>query len=118
MPRSRLTVRAPKGSGILRQIEQDPHHVDGVIVEIIETADGGKVEPRPGTVVHSAPTTAALATAGASVARAVAEAGEGAEPVVIVIERASHLSKAALRVALDAADGTSREVVLDVLHDG
>jgi len=52
------------------------------------------------------------------VRRVIDAAGSGAEPLVVVVEAAEELRDDELAAVLDAADRTSRAVILRVVGDG
>lgn len=89
-----------------------------VSVETAVADEGsGKIEPGPGTVVYSAPTFEALLAGGPELADAIAHAQGDAEPLIVVIERASAVPHDAVEMTLDASAHTVQDVVLTILSD-
>lgn len=118
MPRRRLTVRAPEGGAVIRNLERDRRHGVEVTAEPAIADDGsGQIPPGPGTVVYFAPSIDALQRVDL-VGAVVGAAGGEDERVVITVEHAAALPPELLESALDAAEHTPREVVLSVLRDG
>ena len=72
---------------------------------------------RPAPVL-SVPSPETLAREAAEVRRAIAQAGTGVEPLVVVVEAADELRDDELAAVLEAAGHTSRRVIMRVMRDG
>jgi len=68
--------------------------------------------------VLSVPSPETLSREPDEVRRVIDAAGNGPEPLVVVVEAADELRGDELAVVLDAADRTSRAVILRVVGDG
>lgn len=117
-----LIIQVPRGGAVDRQLgERAPQAVtDGhVVVEAGATDAHGHLEPPAvGKVVMSLPSPEALAREAAEVRRVIANAGTGAEPLVVVAEAAEELRDDELAAIVEAAAHTSRAVILRILRDG
>jgi hypothetical protein len=90
---------------------------DAVVVETILTDAEGNLEPPPdGEVVLSVPSPETLRREPGEVHRVIAEAGEGVEPLVVVVEAAEELRDEELAVVREAAGRASRAVILRVIR--
>jgi hypothetical protein len=89
-----------------------------VVVEA-EPADAGHLElPDVGEIVLSVPSPETLVRERDEVRRVIAEAGPGIPPLVVVVEAAEELRDEELQPVLDAAEHTTRPVILRVIRDG
>jgi hypothetical protein len=114
---SRLVVQVPRGGAVDRQLSQ--RRPDGVAVDSAPTDDEGGLEVAgPGEVVMSVPSPETLAREADEVRRVIADAGTGAEPLVVEVEAAEELRDDELAAVLDAAGRTERPVILRVMRDG
>jgi hypothetical protein len=117
-----LIVQVPRGGEADRQLSsQPPPCVTGgrVVVQTGPTDDEGRLEAAgAGQTILSLPAPGALERESAAVRRVIGQAGEGAEPIVLVLEAAEALSEEQLQVVVDAARHTSRAVILRVIADG
>jgi hypothetical protein len=117
-----LIIQVPRGGEVDRQLSsQPPPSVTGgqVVVQTGPTDDEGRLEAAAaGQPILSLPSPEALERESAAVRRVVGQAGEGVEPIVLVLEAAEALSEEQLRVVVDAAAHTSRAVILRVIADG
>ena len=117
----RLIIQVPRGSAVERQLGGSaPEAVAGgdVVVEVGPADAHGLLEPPAvGKVVLSVPSPETLAREPGEVRRVVAGAGEGAEPLVVVVEAAEELRDDELAALVDAAGHTSRAVILRILRD-
>jgi hypothetical protein len=118
----RLIIQVPRGSAVDRQLSgQAPASVAGgeVVVDVGPTDAEGHLEPpAAGQVVLSVPSPEALARDAGEVRRTIAGAGTGTQPLVVVVEAAEELREDELAAVLEAADRTSRSVILRIIRDG
>jgi hypothetical protein len=118
----KLIIQLPRGGAVDRQLSaQPPPSVAGgdVLVDSDQTDAHGQLEPpRAGQVVLSVPSPEALERDAAEVRRVIGQAGTGTEPLIVVVEAAEELREAELAAVLDAADHTSRVVILRIIRDG
>jgi hypothetical protein len=118
----RLILQVARGSAVERQLDaQAPQAVaSGEVVVSVGPADAeGHLEPpAAGKVVLSVPSPEALTREAAEVRRVIAQAGTGADPLVVAVEAADELRQDELAVLLDAAEHTPRRVILRVMRDG
>jgi hypothetical protein len=118
----RLIIQVARDSAVQRQLATNPPEglAGGeVVVDIgYTTADGHLEPPEAGTVVLSVPSPEALAREADEVRRAIAGAGTGVEPLVVVVEAAEELRDAELAAVLEAAGHAPRPVILRVIRDG
>jgi hypothetical protein len=112
----------PQGAGVEHQLRtQPPQSVTSgdAVVEAGITDAHGTLEPAPGgEVVLSVPSPEALRREPEEVHRVIAEAGPGAEPLILIVEDAEELRDDELRVALAAAARSPRPVILRVIRGG
>ena len=88
-----------------------------VVIEAGLTDAAGNLEPpAAGEVVLSVPSPETLERQAAEVHRVIAQAGTGVEPLVVVVEAAEELREEELGPVLDAAEHSSRPVVLRVIR--
>jgi hypothetical protein len=117
----KLIVQLPRNGVVDRQLSaQAPASVTSgdVLVEHGPTDADGKLEALgAGEVVLSLPAPEALEREADEVRRVIGLAGTGAEPLVIVVEAAEELREVELAALLDAADHTSRAVILRIVGD-
>jgi hypothetical protein len=117
----KLIVEVPRGGEVQRQLAaQPPPSVarGEVVVTSGPTDDEGRLEASAaGQVVLSFPSPEALSREAAVVRRVVAQAGTSTEPVVVVLEAAEELRQEELDALLDAANHTSRAVILRIIGD-
>lgn len=115
-----LILQVPRDSPVERQmrIEPPPGVASGqIVVEIGATDAQGVLEPPDaGEVVLSVPSPEALAREADEVARVIAGAGTGEEPLVVVVEAAEELRDDELAAVLDPAERTPRPVILRVIR--
>jgi hypothetical protein len=117
----KLIVQVARGSAVERQLGADaPRAVAGgeaVVTTLPADAEGHLEPPAAGQVVLSVPSPEALAREADGVRRVIAEAGTGAEPLVVVVEAAEELRDDELAAVLEAAGHSSRAVILRVMRD-
>jgi hypothetical protein len=117
----RLIVQLPRGSAVDRQLsERVPQSVrSGEVVVVHAPADAeGELEPiGAGKVVLSLPSPEALEREADEVRRVIAQAGAGSEPLVVVVEAAEELRDSELAAVLEAAEHTSRGLILRIVRD-
>ncbi len=80
-------------------------------------AEGVLEPPSAGEVVLSVSSPEALAREAGEVRRVIAQAGTGAQPLVVVVEAAEELREDELAAVLEAAGHTSRPVILRVIRN-
>jgi hypothetical protein len=118
---ARLIIQLARGGAVLRQLERDrPPGVAGgdvVLDPRPPDANGRLVPSDAGQVVLSVPSPETLTREPDEVRRVIDGAGDGAEPLVVVVEAAEELRDDELAVVLDAADRARRPVVLRVMGD-
>lgn len=117
-----LIVEVPDGGAAQRQIRaQPPPSVAGgeVVVQAGPTdAEGNLEAAAAGQVVLSVPSPETLRREADEVRRVIADAGDGVEPLVIVVEAAGELREDELAAVLEAARHARRPVILRVVRDG
>jgi hypothetical protein len=113
---TRLIVQLPRGGSVEQRLRDAPGIADGEIVldSRDPDADGRIAPPDVGQVVLSVPSPESLTREQDEVRRVIDRAGAGDEPLVVIVEAAEELRDDELAVVLDAADRTSRPVVLHV----
>jgi len=118
----RLIIQVPSGGAVDRQLSAQP--LTGVasgevVVEAGPTdAEGNLEAPAAGQVVLSLPSPEGLEREADEVRRVVAGAGTGVEPLVVVVEAADELREEELAGVLQAAEHSSRAVILRIIRDG
>ena len=118
----RLIVQVARGGAVARQLRaQPPPSVAAgeVVVEVGPADAQGHLEPpSAGKVVVSVPSPETLSIEAAEVRGALAGAGTGVEPLVVVVEAGEELRDDELAAILDAAAHAPRPVILRILRDG
>jgi hypothetical protein len=118
---ARLLIQVPRGGAADRNLRADvpPSVASGqIVVEPVEPgADGTLGPPQAGEVIMSLLSPEALAREQEEVRDVVRGAGEGDEPLVIIIEAAEYLREDELAVVLDAAHHAPRPVIVRVEAD-
>lgn len=118
----RLIVQLPRGGAVERQLGAQalPAVASGdVAVESGPTdAEGNLKAGAAGQVVLSVPSPEALEREAGEVRRVIGQAGTGVEPLVIVVEAAEELREEELGAVLEAAEHSSRAVILRIIRDG
>jgi hypothetical protein len=106
-----LIVQVPRGGAVDRQLDADPLQSvsEG---EVVVTALGAG-----GEVVLSVPSPETLERESDEVRRVIAQAGTGAEPLVVEVEAAEELRDEELGAVVAAAEHTSRAVILRIMRD-
>ncbi len=116
----RLILQIPRGGALERQLSAQPlpSIANGDIVVVIAPTDAeGNLEAvSAGQVVLSVPSPETLERQGDEMRRLIGEAGTGAEPLVVVVQAAEELREVDLAAILDAADHTSRAVIVRVIR--
>jgi hypothetical protein len=107
-----LIVQVPRGGAVDRALGADPPQQvsDGEVV-VAALADGGEV-------VLSVPSPETLDRERDQVHHVIARAGTGTEPLVVEVEAAEELRDEELAAVVEAAEHSSRPVILRVLRDG
>jgi hypothetical protein len=118
----RLIVQLPRGGAVERQLGAQalPAVASGdIAVETGPTDAEGNLEAgAAGQVVLSVPSPEALEREAGEVRRVIGQAGTGVEPLVIVVEAAEELREEELAAVLEAAEHSSRAVILRIIRDG
>lgn len=117
-----MIIQVPRGGAVDRQLRAEaPAQVASGEV-VIEAAppdpEGNLVPPDAGEVVLSVPSPEALRREEDEVHRVIAQAGTGAQPLVVVIEAAEELREDELALLVDAAQRSSRAVIVRIIRDG
>jgi hypothetical protein len=119
-----LIVRVRQDSRIEHQLRDDPPtraQGDSVSLDPVAPPISGSATiepPTPGQVVYALPSPESLVRERQELHSAISGAPHGNAPLVIVIEAGNELRDDELEAAVDAADTTSRPVILTVLRDG
>jgi len=118
----KLIIQVPRGGAVDRQLSAEPPQsvTDGAVVVVAGPTDAaGHLEPpAAGEVVMSVPSPEALSREVDEVRRVIERAGTGVEPLVVVVDAAEELREDELAAVLEAAEHSSRAVILRVLRDG
>jgi hypothetical protein len=116
-----LIIQVPQGSAVARALSAQPPDgvATGEVVVVLGTTDAqGNLESiAAGQVVLSLPSPEALERESVEVRRVIGQAGTGVEPLVIVVEAAEELRTVELETVLDAAQHTTRAVILRIIRD-
>jgi hypothetical protein len=119
MPGS-LIIQVPRDGPVDRQLSDQPPKSlagDEVVVEpVVPDAEGNLDAPAAGEVVLSVPSPESLSREAGEVRRVLAQAGEGAEPLVVVVEVAEELRDEELAPVLDGARHARRPVILRIIR--
>jgi hypothetical protein len=111
----RLIVELPREGAVDRQLSRDSL----AAIASGEVDDEGNLEASAaGQVVLSVPSPETLRHQPEDVRRVLADAGSGVEPLLIVVEAADELRGDELAAVLNAAQHTSRAVILRIVRDG
>ena len=117
----RLIIELPDGGAVARQLSTralSSVASGEVVVEAGPTdAEGNLESPAAGQVVISVLSPEALQREAGEVRRAIAQAGTGVEPLVVVVEAAEELRDEELDAVLAGASHTSRGVILRIVRD-
>lgn len=89
-----------------------------VVEEPATDAAGHLNPPDVGEIVMSVPSPEGLRRQQDEVHRVIRRAGQGVQPVVLVVEAASELRDEELGPVIDAADRISRPVIVRIICDG
>jgi hypothetical protein len=104
-----------------RQVRVEPPQsvASGEVVVEAGPADeaGALVPPDHGEVVLSLPSPEGLARESDQVHRVIGEAGQGAEPLVVVVEAAEEVRDEELAAVIEASRQTSRAVIMRIVRD-
>jgi hypothetical protein len=116
----RLILQIPRDSTVARQLSTDPlpSVANGdILVQIAPTDDRGNLEAeRAGQIVLSVPSPETLERQAGEMRQVIGQAGTGVEPLVVVVQAAEELREVDLAGILDAADHTSRAVIVRVIR--
>ena len=117
----RLVIQLARNGAVDRQLSSDPlPSIAGgdVAVERMPGDAHGHLEPpEAGQVVLSVPSPETLAREPDDVRRVIDRAGDGVEPLVVVVEAAEELRDEELSAVIEAADRTRRPVILRIAAD-
>jgi hypothetical protein len=114
----RLIVQVPRGSAVEGRLRQVTATGGEIVIDAGPADSEGYLEPPgAGEVVLSVPSPEALARQADEVSRVVRRAGEGTEPLVVVVEAAEELRDDELAPLLAAAGRSSRAVILRIMAD-
>ena len=119
-----LIIRVRQGSRLESQLRDSPPSLVGegsVSLDPVAPPSSGAATiepPNPGQVVYALPSPEGLVRERQELHDAISGAPHGVEPLVIVIEAGNELRDDELEAAVNAADTTSRPVILTVLRDG
>lgn len=114
----RLIVQVPRGSAVEARLREDSATGGEIVIDAGPADSQGYLEPPDGgEVVLSVPSPEALARQADEVRRVIRGAGEGTEPLVVVVEGAEELRDDELAPVLEAASRTSRAVILRIMGD-
>ena len=117
----RLILQLARGGAVDRQLgEDEPESVarGDVVINHVPADAHGHVEGGSGQVVLSLPSPEGLTREADELRRVIGDAGDAAEPLVVVIEAAEELREDELGVVVEAAGHTSRPVILRIMRDG
>ena len=115
---TRLIIQVARGGAVARQFEGDRPGAD-IAIDTRPADENGRIEPPDvGHVVLAVPSPETLSREADEVRRVIDAAGTGSEPLVVVVEAADELRDDELAAVLDAADRTSRAVILRIVGDG
>jgi hypothetical protein len=116
-----LIIEVARDGAVDRQLRGDrPQSVaSGEAVVEAGPADeaGALVPPDHGEVVLSVPSPEALARERDEVHRVIGRAGEGVEPLVVVVEAAEEIRDDELAAVVEAANHSPRPVILRIIRD-
>ena len=117
-----LIVQVAQGSEVERRLSQRKRNEKlrhEIVVEAGPADEVGNLEPpAAGQVVLSVPSPETLAREPEVVRRVIRHAGDGVEPLVVVVDAAEELRDEELSSVLAAAGETTRAVILRVIRDG
>lgn len=117
----RLIIQVAQGSRVEQRLRAQPPEAMASGTAVIEAGpsdEAGSLEsPDAGEIVLSVPSPETLAREPDEIRRVIAHAGQGAEPLVVVVEAAEELRGEELAGVLEAAQGSSRAVILRIVRD-
>jgi hypothetical protein len=116
-----LIIQFAEGAAVERRLRSDPPPSVASGAAVLDAGpadDRGRLEPPGvGQVVFSVLSPEALAREADDVRRVIDEAGDGDEPLVVVVEAAEELREDELAPVVDAARRTARDVILRIAAD-
>jgi hypothetical protein len=116
-----LIIQVPRGSAVHQQLTVEPVPSAASAAVVVETgptdAEGNLEATDIGQVVLSVPSPEALHRQAAEVHRVIADAGDGIEPLIVVVEAAEELREEELAPVLEAAGHAPRPVILRIIRD-
>jgi hypothetical protein len=117
----RLIIQVARGSRVEQRLRSQPAEAVASGMAVIDAGpsdEAGSLEaPDAGEIVLSVPSPETLARERDEVRRVIAHAGPGSEPLVVVVEAAEELREEELAGVLDAAQKSSRPVILRIFRD-
>jgi hypothetical protein len=117
-----LIIQVPRDGAVDRQLRSQapPEVATGEVVISAGLTDvEGNLEPADaGVVVLSVPSPEALRREEDEIRRVIAQAGTGVEPLAVVIEAAEELRDDELTLLVNAAQHSSRAVIVRIIRDG
>ena len=115
-----LIIQVPRDGPLDRQLSQEPpsslSSAEVVVERVQADAEGAIGAPHGGEVVLSMLSPASLAREPDEVRHVIDRAGDGVEPLVIVVEVAEELLDEQLVPVIDAAERAKRPVILRVIR--
>jgi hypothetical protein len=118
----RVIVQLPRDGAADRQVRREPAasvaRGDVAVVALPADAEGRLGPPDAGEIVMSVLAPEALVHEQEELRRVLHGAGQGAEPLVVVVEAAQELREDELGALLDAARHSRRDVILRIVGDG
>ena len=117
----RLIIQVARSSRLETWLDQQPPAALADGKAVVETGPAGGagelLAPRTGEVVMSVLSPEALARERDQVHRVIGQSGAGSEPLVVVVQAAEELRDEELASVLEAAEQSSRPVILRVMRD-
>ena len=114
-----LIIQVPRGSAIEQQLQAAPPPAvsrDQILVQTAATDSEGNLEALAGEVVLSVLAPEELARRADEVEHILRRAGTGTAPLVIVVEAAEELQEDQVAPIVQAAQHTSRPVILRIIR--
>lgn len=116
-----LIIQVARGGAVDRQLDvEKPRSVANgdAVVEAGPADEAGALVPSDhGEVVLSLPSPEALTREREEVRRVITEAGQGVEPLVVVVEAAEELRDEELSAVIDVGNQSARPLILRVIRD-
>ena len=116
-----VIVQVAQGAAVERRLRSDPPGSlasGAAVLDVVPADERGRPEsPAAGVVVLTVPSPEALARQADDVRRVIDGAGDGVDPLVVVVEAAEELRDDELAAVVDAAGRTRRSVILRIAAD-